>query len=61
MKFAELKTKSKVEMDKFLLECKSKMRQLRFDLIAGKVKNVREVRSLRKLIAQIQTLCQKNS
>jgi ribosomal protein L29 len=34
------------------------LRQFRFDLAAGKVKNVKEIRQLRKTIAQILTLCQ---
>ena len=36
-----------------------KLRQLRFDLSAGKVKNVREIRKFKKEIAQILTLSKK--
>ena len=56
MKIHELKQKSKEDMLKMLQEDKEKLRQLRFDLSAGKVKNVREVRRIRKEIARISTL-----
>ncbi len=38
-----------------------KLRQLRFDLAAGKVKNIREIREIKKDIARIKTLMQKDS
>ena len=56
MKLAELKQKNKEEMQKLLEEDREKLRQLRFDLAGGKVKNVREVRKVKKEIAQILTL-----
>lgn len=56
MKFVELKQKSKEELQKQLQESRDKLRQLRFDLSAGKVKNVREIRQIRKINAQILTL-----
>ena len=56
MKIKELKQKPKEELLKFLEEDREKLRQLRFDLSAGKVKNVREVRRIKKEIAQILTL-----
>ena len=61
MKFAELKIKLRPELEKLLQSEIEKLRQLRFDLVAGKVKNVRELRNTKKIIAQIKTLCQKNS
>ncbi len=56
MKFGELKQKSKTELQRFLQDSRERLRQLRFDLAAGKVKNVREIRKLKKDIARILTL-----
>ncbi len=62
MKTKELKQKSKDELQKFLQNLREKLRQLRFDLVSGKVKNVREIRQIKKDIARILTmLCQKNN
>ena len=56
MKIKELKTKGKEELQKMLEDDREKLRQLRFDLSAGKVKNVREIRKIKKEVAQILTL-----
>ena len=56
MKLAELRRKPKEELKKILQDNREKLRQLRFDLSAGKVKNVKEIRHLKKEIAQILTL-----
>lgn len=56
MKPSELKQKSKSELQKLLQDSRERLRQLRFDLAAGKVKNVREVRQIKKDIARILTL-----
>jgi len=56
MKTTELQQKSKSELQKILSDDREKLRQLRFDLAAGKVKNVREVRKIKKDIARILTL-----
>ena len=56
MKIAELKQKSKPELQKFLLDSRERLRSLKFDLASGKVKNVREIRELKKNIARILTL-----
>ncbi|MDD2696846.1 MAG: 50S ribosomal protein L29 [Candidatus Pacebacteria bacterium] len=56
MKIKELKTKGKEELQKILEDDREKLRQLRFDLSAGKVKNVREIRKIKKEVAQILTL-----
>ncbi len=61
MKFAELKIKLIPELEKLLQEQKERLCQLRFDLVAGKVKNVRELRNTKKIIAQIKTICQKSN
>ena len=55
-KASELKQKSKEELAKILQDSREKLQQLRFDLSAGKVKNVREIRSIKKEIARILTL-----
>jgi len=56
MKLPELRQKSKTELQKLLQDNRERLRQLRFDLAAGKVKNVREIRKIKKEIAQILTL-----
>jgi len=56
MKTTELRQKSKSELEKLLQENREKLRQLRFDLAAGKVKNVREIREIKKDIARILTI-----
>ncbi len=62
MKLSELKQKSLKELQKLLQNNQDKLRQLRFDLASGKVKNVREIRQIKKDIARIFTkLCQKKS
>ena len=58
-KVSELRQKSKEELQKILKDDREKLRQLRFDLAAGKVKNVREVRKIKKDIARILTLITK--
>ena len=56
MTTTDLRQKSKKELEIFLKEEREKLRQLRFDLAAGKVKNVKGVRKIRKEIARILTL-----
>lgn len=56
MKLRELKDKSKPELKRVLGDSRETLRQLRFDLASGKVKNVREIRQIKKQIAQIMTL-----
>jgi ribosomal protein L29 len=54
--FGQLLRKSKTEIQKTLESNRIKLKQLRFDLVAGKVKNVREIRKIKKEIARILTL-----
>ncbi len=56
MKIVELRQKNKSDLEKLLVEDRDKLRQLRFDLSAGKVKNVKDVQKTRKEIAQVLTL-----
>lgn len=56
MRVTELRRKSKQELKKLLEDNREKLRQLRFDLSAGKVKNVREIRRIKREIAQTLTI-----
>jgi large subunit ribosomal protein L29 len=56
MKIAELRQKTKQDLEILLRDSREKLRQLYFNLSAGKVKNVREIRKIKKEIAQILTL-----
>jgi len=56
MKITELRQKPKNELQTLLLEKRERLRVLRFDLASGKVKNVREIRQIKKDIARILTL-----
>jgi len=56
MKLTELKQKSKQELQRILEDDRKKLGQLRFDLSAGKVKNVKEVHNIKKEIARILSL-----
>ena len=56
MKPQELRQKSKKELQKLLSEKREKLRSLRFDLVSGKVKNVREIREVKKDIARVLTI-----
>jgi len=55
MKSEELKQKSKDELQKLLKEKRAKLQEFNFDLAAGKVKKVREVRKIKKDIARMLT------
>jgi large subunit ribosomal protein L29 len=56
MEISQLRKKSKKEMNRLLLEKRDRLRELRFDLASGRIKNVREMRQLRRDIARILTL-----
>jgi ribosomal protein L29 len=51
----ELKTRPVAELEKFVRDSKEKLRAMKFDLAAGKVKNVKDLRALRKDIARALT------
>lgn len=51
----ELKNKSLGELERIVLESGEKLRALRFDLAAGKVKNVNELHQTRRKIARVKT------
>jgi ribosomal protein L29 len=54
--FSETKTKAVPELERLLGESRTKLRNLEFDLAAGKVQNIKEIRVLRKSVAQLMTL-----
>lgn len=56
MKTKELKGKTEKELQNLLVESREKLRQLKFDLMAKKVKNVMEIKKLRREIARILTI-----
>ncbi|NTW22811.1 50S ribosomal protein L29 [Candidatus Falkowbacteria bacterium] len=56
MELKELKTKSEAELHRSLAESREKLRDLRFKDASRQLKDVREIREVKKLIAQILTL-----
>ncbi len=56
MKAKELEQKSKEELETLLREKREKLQKLKFDLNLGKLKNVREIRKVKKDIARILTI-----
>ncbi len=56
MKLKELRRRPIVELEQLLKESREKLRQFRFDLTAGKLKNVKIIANTRKEIARILTL-----
>ena len=56
MKANELRQRSEEELKEIVNELKRKLQELRFDLVSGKVKNVREVRKAKKEIARTLTI-----
>ena len=51
----ELKNKPIGELERLVIDSGEKLRALRFDLAAGKVKNVNELHQTRKRIARAKT------
>lgn len=56
----ELKNKPVEELEKLLRDDRQKLNDLRFNLAAGKVKDVTELRVIKKNIARILTLLKLN-
>ncbi|MBN1325367.1 50S ribosomal protein L29 [Candidatus Falkowbacteria bacterium] len=54
--YKELKLKSEAELNKILISSREKLRDLRFKVSQNQLKNIREVRAIKKKIAQILTL-----
>ncbi|MEA3249182.1 MAG: 50S ribosomal protein L29 [Patescibacteria group bacterium] len=56
MKIKELREKSDVELERMLAEFRSKLQDQRFAVAGRRLKRVREMREIKKGIAQILTL-----
>lgn len=56
MKSTDLVQKSKEELEKILKEKRIYLQKLKFDLTLGKLKNVREIREIKRDIARILTI-----
>jgi len=59
MEFKELKNKDQKELQTLLVVNREKLRELRFKDSNKQLKNIREIRVVRNLIAQILTLLNK--
>ncbi len=60
-KAKELRLRPEEELNQLLSESQKKLRELRFNLASGKVKNVRTIRVLKKDIARILTILNEKS
>ncbi|MEI6378660.1 MAG: 50S ribosomal protein L29 [Candidatus Falkowbacteria bacterium] len=56
MKIKELKNTQESELQHLLSEARSKLRDMRFKNASGQLKDVREIRENKKLVARILTL-----
>ena len=56
MDFKELQQKENAELMKLLSEKRARLRELRFKILEGQMKNVKASRTIRKEIAQIETI-----
>ena len=52
----QIKNKPFPELRKDLADYREKLRKLKFDLSQGKVKNIKEIKETKKVIARILTL-----
>lgn len=55
----EYKNKPFTELKKDFVSYREQLVKLKFDLAAGKVKNIREIKNIKKSIAQILTIIKK--
>lgn len=60
MKIADLRKKTKSELEKLLKEKIEHLRDLRLGVVSGKIKNVREIKETKKDIARILTISKSN-
>jgi ribosomal protein L29 len=61
MEMKELKDKNEAELSKLLASTREKLRDMRFGVSVGKLKQVREIRQARQLIARILTIMKANT
>jgi len=57
----QLRNKPKAELEKSLVDNREKLWTLRTDLAAGKVKNVAEIKNVKKMIARLLTVLNQES
>ena len=55
MQIKEFQGKTKEDLDKMLVEARAKLRELKFKLASNQLKQVRQVRETKQLIAKIKT------
>ncbi|MDD4761808.1 MAG: 50S ribosomal protein L29 [Candidatus Pacebacteria bacterium] len=55
----EILNKSEADLLKSVSDKKESLRSLKFDLVAGKIKNVKEIKNIKKEIARILTILKK--
>lgn len=60
MKFEELKKLPKSELQKLLTDNRNRLKDLRFNLSFGKVKDISAIKKTKKLIARILTILNQN-
>ena len=60
MKIKEVRQRTKKELRDNLVTLREKLREMRFNLAGGKVKNIREVHQTKKDIAKILTILKEN-
>ena len=61
MEYKELKNKKESDLHRILSDSREKLRDLRFKDASKQLKNVREIRVVRKTISNILTLLNKKS
>ncbi|MEK7549281.1 MAG: 50S ribosomal protein L29 [Patescibacteria group bacterium] len=52
----QFKNRSFQDLQKDLIDYRSKLQKLKFDLVQGKVKNIKEIKETRRMIARILTI-----
>ncbi|MCL5004442.1 MAG: 50S ribosomal protein L29 [Patescibacteria group bacterium] len=57
--FQQIKNASEQELQKRLFDYREKLRKLKVDLFYGKVKNIKEIKDVKKTIARIMTILNK--
>jgi len=60
MDIKELRSQSLVALQRTLAEAERRLQELRFEISSGQLRDIREVREVRKRIAQIKTLMKEN-
>ena len=56
MEFKELQNKTVADLHKLLAELRHKLQELRFKVANNQLKNIREVRDMRKTVARVMML-----